>query len=77
MTKVKPKRNISFKIGFIMEWELVMFTMILLLFRNVNLKYKLVKQHIAHLQSIFPKFLILVLNSYNDLLDLISLGRLF
>ena len=60
-----------------MEWELVMFTMILLLFRNVNLKYKLVKQHITHLQSIFPKFLILVLNSYNDLLDLISLGRLF
>ena len=56
-----------------MEWELVMFTMILLLFRNVNLKYKLVKQHITHLQ----KFLILVLNSYNDLLDLISLGRLF
>ena len=60
-----------------MECELVMFTMILLLFRNVNLKYKLAKQHIRHLQSIFPKFLILVLNPYNDLLDLISLARLF
>ena len=49
--------------------------MILLLFHNVNLKYKLV--YTTHLQSIFPKFLILVLNSGTGLLDLISLARLF
>ena len=50
--------------------------MILLLFHNINLKYKLIYLHITHSQSIFPKFLILVLNSDTDLLDLISLGRL-
>ena len=38
--------------------------------------YKLVLLHIKHSQSKFPKFLILVLNSNINLLDLTSLGRL-
>ena len=77
MIKVKQKKLTSFRIGFIIEWEVAIFIMILLLFHNVNLKYKLVLLHITHPQSIFPKFLILVLNSDTGLLDLISLGRLF
>ena len=51
--------------------------MILLLFHDLNLKYKLVQLHITHLQSIFLNFLILVLDSDTDFLDLITLGRLF
>ena len=42
MIKIKHKRNISFRIGFIIEWEVVIFIMILSLFHHVNLKYKLV-----------------------------------
>ena len=60
-----------------MEWEVFVFIMILSLFHNVNLKYKLVQLHITNPQSIFPNFLILVLNSDTNLLDLISLGRIF
>ena len=40
MIKVKHKRTI--RIGFITEWEVVILIMTLLLFHNVNLKYKLV-----------------------------------
>ena len=74
---IKVKHNKNLRIGFIIEWEVVIFIITLLLFHHVNLKYKLVELHITHPQSIFPKFLILVLNSDNDLLDLMSLGRLF
>ena len=38
--KNKPKKNL--RMGFITEWEVVIFIMILLLFQRVNLKYKLV-----------------------------------
>ena len=41
MIKVKHKKN-PLRIGFIIEWEVVIFIMILLLFHHVNLKYKLV-----------------------------------
>ena len=40
MIKVKHKKTL--RIGFIIEWEVVIFIMILLLFHHVNLKYKLV-----------------------------------
>ena len=38
---------------------------------------KLVYLKIKHPQSIFPRFLILVLNSKTELLDLVLAGRLF
>ena len=37
---IKVKQNP--RIGFIIEWEVVIFIMMLLLFHHVNLKYKLV-----------------------------------
>ena len=37
MIKVKQKKDLTFRIGFIIEWELVIFMIILLLFHNVNL----------------------------------------
>ena len=36
------KTNKNLRIGFIIEWEVVIFIMMLLLFHHVNLKYKLV-----------------------------------
>ena len=49
MIKIKHKRNIFFRIGFIIEWEVVIFIMVLLLFDNVNIKYKLVRLLITHI----------------------------
>ena len=43
----------------------------------MNIFIKLVYLQIRHAQSIYPRFLILVLNSKNELLDLILVGRLF
>ena len=44
---------------------------------KLNSVAKLVYLQIKHPQSIFPKFLILVLNSKTELLDLTLAGRLF
>ena len=44
---------------------------------KVNTVVKLFYLQIKHPQSRFPRFLILVLNSKTELLDLISAGRLF
>ena len=65
MIKVKKQQQQKnpLRIGFVIEWEAVIFIMILLLSHHVNLNYKLVYLRITHPQSIFPKFLILVLNS--------------
>ena len=43
----------------------------------MNIVIKLVYLQIKHQQSIFPRFLILVLNSKIELLDLTLVGRLF
>ena len=40
--KVKHKKKHTLTIGFVIEWEVVIFIMILLLFHHVNLKFKLV-----------------------------------
>ena len=42
MIKVKHRKKKHLSIGFTIEWEVVIFVMILLLFHHVNLKYKLV-----------------------------------
>ena len=44
---------------------------------KLNIVFKLVYLQIKHPQSIFPRFLILVLNSKIELLDLTLAGRLF
>ena len=44
---------------------------------KLNIIVKLIYLQIKHSQSIFPRFLILVLNSKIELLDLTLAGRLF
>ena len=39
---IKKNNSNNLRIGFIIEWEVVIFIMILLLFHHVSLKYKLV-----------------------------------
>ena len=68
MIKIKHKRNISFRIGFIIEWEVVIFIMVLLLFDNVNIKYKLVRLLITHIGKIRPhKFRIYLRRTFVNL----------
>ena len=44
---------------------------------KLNIVVKLIYLQIKHSQSIFPRFLILVLNSKTELLDVTLAGRLF
>ena len=44
---------------------------------KLNIVVKLIYMQIKHPQSVFPRFLILVLNSKTELLDLTLAGRLF
>ena len=44
---------------------------------KLNIVVKLIYMQIKHPQSVFPRFLILVLNSKTELLDLTLVGRLF
>ena len=44
---------------------------------KLNIVVKLIYMQIKHPQSVFPRFLILVLNLKTELLDLTLAGRLF